>query len=85
MLGDLRHFGNLLTRNARLYGSREGLVMGGERLTWHLAHALRRRGLERGDRVGILAANSIPFLEALFTLARMGLVAVPINGRLIAE
>ena len=49
MLGELRHFGELLTRNARLMGDREGLMMGDERYTWRegearvnrLAHALR--------------------------------------------
>ncbi|MEM7355843.1 MAG: AMP-binding protein [Acidobacteriota bacterium] len=92
MLGELRHFGDLLTRNARLDGGAEGLILGDLRLTWRqvevrtncLAHALFRRGLRRGDRVGILAHNSISFVEALFALARSGLVAVPINARLTA-
>ncbi|MCP3959776.1 MAG: long-chain fatty acid--CoA ligase [bacterium] len=92
VLGDLRHFGDLLTRNARIDGDAEGLVMGAERLTWRqtdaranrLAWALRKRGLERGDRVAILSHNCVPFVEALFALARSGLVAVPINSRLTA-
>ncbi|MEM7586276.1 MAG: AMP-binding protein [Acidobacteriota bacterium] len=92
MLGDLRHFGDLLTRNARLSGSAEGLVMGDLCLTWRqteartnrLAHALRRRGVARGERVAILAKNSVAFVEALFALARLGAVAVPINARLNA-
>ncbi len=90
MLGDLRHFGDLLTRNARLYGDAEGLVMGQERLTWRqaearvnrLAHALLRRGLRRGERFAVLSHNRIAFVEALFALARLGVVVVPINYRL---
>ena len=93
MLGDLRHFGDLLTRNARLAGGAEGLVMGEDRLTWRqaearvnrLAHALRRRGLERGERVAVLSHNRLGFVEALFALARLGAVTVPINYRLTAE
>ena len=93
MLGDLRHFGDLLTRNARIDGNAEGLAMGDERLTWRqadaranrLAWALRQRGLERGNRVAILSHNCVPFVEALFALARSGLVAVPINCRLTAD
>ncbi len=101
MLGDLRHFGDLLTRNARLFGGAEGLVMGEERhpgggptqrLTWReaearvnrLANALARRGLNRGDRAGILSHNRLAFVEALFALARLGVAAVPINYRLTA-
>ncbi len=92
MLGELRHFGDLLTRNALLYGDREGLVMGQERLTWRqseartnrLANALRRRGLHQGERVAILSRNNVAFVEALFALARSGLVAVPVNARLTA-
>jgi acyl-CoA synthetase (AMP-forming)/AMP-acid ligase II len=91
MLGDLCHFGDLLTRNARGMGERESFVMGEERYTWRqsearanrLAHALRKRGLHRGDRVAILSENRISFAEAIFALARSGLVVVPINVRLV--
>lgn len=90
MLGDLRHFGDLLTRNRRLYGGREGLIGDGLRLTWRqadaradrLAHALQRRGLRQGERVALLSANRIAYVDAYFALARSGLVAVPINSRL---
>ncbi len=93
VLGDYRHFGDLLTRNARLNGDAEGLVMGDLRLSWRqadaranaLAHALARRGVAQGDRVALLAENSVGYVEAFFALARAGLVAVPINGRLTAD
>lgn len=97
LLGELRHFGDLLRRNSRSYGSRPGLAWesanGVEQFTWRqvearshrLGHALGRRGLQRGDRVGIVADNSVAFVEALFALAGLGLVAVPINTRLTGE
>jgi fatty-acyl-CoA synthase len=47
-----------------------------------LAHALLGLGLVRGDRVALLAYNTLEWLELYTALSRAGLVAVPINFRL---
>ena len=48
-----------------------------------LAHGLLGLGLRKGDRVGVLAYNCIEWMEIYVALARAGLVAVPINFRLV--
>jgi fatty-acyl-CoA synthase len=54
---------------------------------WHqratqLANGLRAMGLEKGDRVALLAYNCVEWMEIYTGLARAGLVAVPLNFRL---
>lgn len=49
-----------------------------------LANALTGLGLRRGDRFGILAWNRIEWLEIYTAAAKAGLVAVPVNFRLVA-
>jgi acyl-CoA synthetase (AMP-forming)/AMP-acid ligase II/uncharacterized membrane protein HdeD (DUF308 family) len=46
---------------------------------------LLRLGLEPGDRVAILAYNCIEWMEIYIALAKAGLVAVPVNFRLLAS
>lgn len=48
-----------------------------------LANALRGLGLVKGDRVALLAYNAVEWLEIYVALARAGLVAVPVNFRLM--
>jgi fatty-acyl-CoA synthase len=48
-----------------------------------LANALLGLGLVKGDRVALLAYNAIEWMEMYVALARAGLVAVPINFRLM--
>jgi fatty-acyl-CoA synthase len=48
-----------------------------------LANALLELGLEKGDRVALLAYNRVEWMELYIGLAKAGLVAVPINFRLV--
>lgn len=48
-----------------------------------LANALLGLGLAKGDRVALLAYNCAEWMELYVALARAGLVAVPINFRLL--
>ena len=55
---------------------------------WHeratrLANGLLGLGLVKGDRVALLAYNCVEWMEIYVALARVGLVAVPINFRLM--
>ncbi len=85
---------DMLERNATAMGSRPALVdPDGATVTFRelrenvdrLAAGLAAQGLEKGDRIAILALNSVPFLELFFACARQGYVAYPINWRLTAE
>ncbi|MFZ5584472.1 MAG: class I adenylate-forming enzyme family protein [Thermodesulfobacteriota bacterium] len=49
-----------------------------------LAGAMLAAGLRRGDRVAILFFNSLWFVETYFATVKAGLVATPINFRLVA-
>ncbi|MFV2117632.1 acyl-CoA synthetase [Streptomyces sp. Act-28] len=52
------------------------------RRTTRLAHALRARGVRRGDRVAYLGPNHPAYLETLFAAGTLGAVFVPLNTRL---
>ena len=57
---------------------------------WHqrsnrLANGLLGLGLQKGDRVALLAYNCAEWMEIYSALAAAGLVAVPINFRLTAQ
>jgi long-chain acyl-CoA synthetase len=47
-----------------------------------LAHALRRMGLQPGDRVAIIAKNCTEYLETIYGIWHAGLAAVPANAKL---
>ena len=49
-----------------------------------LANALAGLGLRKGERVAVLAYNRVEWMEIYVGLAKAGLVAVPVNFRLLA-
>jgi long-chain acyl-CoA synthetase len=58
-------------------------------ITWHVfnekanrfAHMLEERGVEKGDRVGILLMNCLEWLPIYFGILKIGALAVPLNFR----
>src|SRR5258708_7781117 len=50
-----------------------------------MSHALRARGVRRGDRVAIMVPNSIEYFEAAHGAGRLGAIAVPVNMHFKAD
>jgi fatty-acyl-CoA synthase len=85
---------DFLDRATELYGDVTGVVAhDGTEFTYGefgdrvnaLSNALESLGLERGDRVAILAPNTHWFLESLFAINQLGMVTVPLNYRLLTD
>jgi len=82
--------GQLFATAARLYPERTALVEGTRSLSYaalnarvnRLAALLQARGLGHGDRLAILARNSIAFVETELAAAKLGIVTVALNWRL---
>ena len=82
--------GSWTRRRARMTPDRAALVQDGRMTTYadlhrdstRLAHGLRARGIERGDRVAFLGLNSVELVLAMFATAKLGAVFVPVNTRL---
>jgi fatty-acyl-CoA synthase len=91
--GSEMNLGRLLKNSAERYPDRVAIVSGGGRWTYqefdartdYLAAAMLKAGLEKGDRVALLFFNGIHFAETYFAVAKAGLVATPINFRLVAR
>jgi len=92
----LMHAADLLTHRALLTPEREALVelASGRRYSFaalnaranRLAHFLRERlGVEKGDRVSILAHNSIVYIDLFYAVGKIGAVLAPLNWRLAAR
>jgi fatty-acyl-CoA synthase len=84
---------SFLHRSAQMLRERPAVVHGERRLNYaeleqrcnRLASALRDRGLERHDRVAILAPNSPALLEAHYGVPLAGGVLVALNTRLSSK
>lgn len=52
-----------------------------QQLSWRIASALHRSGVQRGEKVAILSANDPVAFSCVFGIARVGAVWCPINPR----
>lgn len=83
----------VLSVNARKYPNKEALVMGDERVTYsewdqrvnRLAHHLREKGIQKGDKVVVIAPNSIEFAMVYYAVIRAEGIVVPVNARSTIE
>ena len=89
------HFADLLSKRAELTPDRVGLLVveTGVEYTFRelnnranrAANFLRGLGIEKGDRVAILAQNSVVYVDLLYGLAKIGAIMAPLNWRLTAR
>ena len=92
-MGQLPHAGEVLRSYARIMPDKIGARDLDRAMTfreWNaracrLANALLGLGLAKGDRVAVLAYNCVEWLEIYAATAKAGLIAVPINFRLVGE
>ena len=92
-MGRLLNAGAALTRNASVMPDKVGVRDLDRSLTfreWNrraclLANALVGLGLGKGDRVAVLGYNCIEWMEIYAALSKAGLVAVPLNFRLVGR
>lgn len=89
------HAADLLSKRAELTPDREALyeTATGRRYTYRelnerasrAANFLREElGVEKGDRVSILANNGVEYLDLFYGVAKIGAIFAPLNWRLVA-
>jgi fatty-acyl-CoA synthase len=90
---DLLNFGQMLSVHSRITPGHVGARDLERTMTfaqWNeracrLANALLGLGLSKGDRVAVLAYNCVEWCEIFAATAKAGLVALPINFRLVGK
>jgi acyl-CoA synthetase (AMP-forming)/AMP-acid ligase II len=90
-MNELPHIGQVLSLNAHAFADKvaaRDLTRAMTFAQWNaracrLANALIGLGLAKGDRVAVLAYNCIEWLEIYAAAAKAGVIAVPINFRLV--
>ncbi len=90
------HSADLLTKRANLTPNREALydVTSGVRYTFEELNQRANRaanflcdkyGVQKGDRVSILAHNSVAYVDLLFGLGKIDAILAPLNWRLTSR
>ena len=84
---------NVMARNAQVCGDDIGWVFGDEQITHRqfketvdrAACGLLEAGLEKGDRIAVLAQNNMEYMYLYGAAARIGAVMLPVNWRLQSD
>jgi acyl-CoA synthetase (AMP-forming)/AMP-acid ligase II len=84
---------NILPENCRKFPDKTCVKFENEELSYselehktnQLANGFLSLNLKKGDRIAILSRNNLPFIEIYWAAAKIGLVVVPINFRLISK
>jgi fatty-acyl-CoA synthase len=87
------NIGFMLRRLAEEKGSKEGIIFEDKRYTYgefnsrvnRLANALLDMGIKKGDRAALLNFNCSQYLEVYFATAKLGIILVTLNYRLIGK
>lgn len=87
------NIGSLLTRHAQYRPEETGLVFKDHRYNFktlnervnRLCHALASAGLQKGDKVALLLANSEELIELYWAAGKTGVVVVPLSPLLRGE
>ncbi|WP_340002621.1 long-chain-fatty-acid--CoA ligase [Oceanobacillus sp. FSL K6-0127] len=81
---------DFLDRAVKLYGDKTAVIDDEKVVTYfelnervnRLSHGLKELGVEKGDKVAILAPNTLEMLEGFYGVFQLGAVTVPLNIRL---
>jgi fatty-acyl-CoA synthase len=85
--------GFMMRRNAEEKGKKEGIIFENKRFTYgefnsrvnRLANAVLDLGIRKGDRAAILHFNCSQYMEIYFAMAKLGVILVTLNYRLIGK
>ncbi|MBE0480285.1 MAG: AMP-binding protein [Dehalococcoidia bacterium] len=84
--------GQIILKRAQLMPDRTAIIFEGQPVTFkelndganRCAHMIQKKGISKGERVAVLLGNCIEFMEAYLAAAKLGLIFVPLNWRLMA-
>jgi long-chain acyl-CoA synthetase len=84
---------DLVERGSELYPESLSIIDGERRIRYgefrtlvdSLANGLKLQGLAHGDRIVVVAQNSVEFLALFFASSRIGTMIVPVNARLTEQ
>ena len=85
--------GTLLKRVSEERGNKEGVIYEDTRLTFSafncrvnkLANAVQGLGIKKGERAAVILLNSRQYMEIYFAMAKLGVVLVTLNYRLVGN